>query len=441
MKQRGFTVLEFLLGVILVGVVAGPILVFAARVQILNASIGQQARREAWRSFNDRAVAAGVDPALAPVFSSAANPAVPNVARIETSRAAVTALPGLPLVVPLRVVRATATIAEPRLSAAGYQLGAGTALPPRSNPAAPLEPIVMPRPVVAPADGSVVPAVSLKPAAGGAPYSLTVTATSTPGTDVSLSFDQPYGTARGSGSAKRDVTAVDLLAAVRGTAWTEYPGREERGDRAVQLGDGRTRWRVKTQDGRLQIYEPSARERFAYRIGLGAPVLSRAGVEHAPGAMLAFDYAAYTAVRQGETRLAIDFPAAVRCVFGNVWPGQSIGFQWTFGTAAGPFSGDLGPFFREDVMGLWADTLTIAAQPVLPEGSVAENASWTLTRLKTPLGVPELTSTADNTGFFQPGQMVFSAPAGPGGTRFGRLSFQNGTNLSTGPTLTLPVTP
>jgi hypothetical protein len=64
-----------------------------------------------------------------------------------------------------------------------------------------------------------------------------------------------------------------------------------------------------------------------------------------------------------------------------------------------------------------------------------------LARLKAPLGPPVLSSMADDAGFFTPGQLEFSAPAASDGTRVGRLSFQNGTTLSTGPTLSISVTP
>jgi hypothetical protein len=175
--------------------------------------------------------------------------------------------------------------------------------------------------------------------------------------------------------------------------------------------------------------------------GLGAPVLVRDAVEHGTGAVLGFDYVAYATVRSGGVPVTLAFPASMRAAFGNTWPAASIGFQWTFGATAGPFSGDLRPFFNEDVMTLWADVVTVTAIPVVPEGAVAEPGTWTLGRLKVPLGPPVLSSVADDAGFFTPGQVEFSAPTGSDGTRVGRLSFQNGTTLSTGPTLSLSVTP
>lgn len=440
MKTKGFTLPEFLVGLVFVGVVLGPFLLFAVRVQALNATLGQQARREAWRSLNDRAVALGIDPALARVFSSTVNPAVPAVSRIQTAAAPGEASAGLPRLVALKVVADAAT-AEPRLGGAGYQLGAGEPLEPRGDPAPPLEPIIMPTPAVTPADGAIVPVSSLKAAAAGAPYVLNIEASSNPGTVVNLSLNQPHGVVRGPGSARQDVTAVDMLASVSGMAWTEYPGSADNGDSPVTLADGRTRWLVRTQEGRLQIYEPSGNTRFAYRIGLGTPVLVRGAVEYGTGAVLGFDYVAYAAVRSGGVPVTLAFPASVRAAFGNAWPAASIGFQWTFGATAGPFSGDLRPFFNEDVMALWTDVVTVTAIPVAPEGAVAEPGTWTLGRLKVPLGPPVLSSVADDAGFFTPGQLEFSAPAGSDGTRVGRLSFQNGTTLSTGPTLSFSVTP
>jgi hypothetical protein len=270
MKTKAFTLPEFLVGIVFLGVVLGPFLLFAVRVQALNATLGQQARREAWRSLNDRAVALGIDPALARVFSSTVNPAVPAVSRIQTAAAPGEASTGLPRLVALKVVADPAT-AEPRLGGAGYQLGAGEPLEPRGDPAPPLDPIIMPTPAVTPADGAIVPLASLKAAAAGAPYVLNIEASSNPGTVVNLSLNQPHGVVRGPGSARQDVTAVDMLASVSGVAWTEYPGSADNGDSPVTLGDGRTRWLVRTQEWRLQIYEPSGNTRFAYRIGLGAP--------------------------------------------------------------------------------------------------------------------------------------------------------------------------
>jgi hypothetical protein len=112
-----------------------------------------------------------------------------------------------------------------------------------------------------------------------------------------------------------------------------------------------------------------------------------------------------------------------------------------FQDVAGSFTGDLQPFFLADSIGLWTDTVTVRATPVLPEGAIAESGTWQLNRVKLQLGVPVLGSSSDTAGFFAPGQMQFSAPQGPDGTALGRLSFDNGANLSTGTTIAIAVLP
>jgi competence protein ComGC len=439
-SKRGFTLVEFIIAIVFVGVVLGPFLVFVARIHDLNSAIGQQGRKEAWRSFNDQALVAGIDVGQAPGLTTAANAAIPAIAAPAIAEADIPVIAGLPRIIPLRTV-ADVSVAEPRMVAAGLQIGAGAAVTPRSTPSSPLTPVVMPMPVITPVDGSVIATTTLSPGALGEPYALTVQAAAPAGTNVTLALNQPFANATGPSVAQHAVSAVDLLRRANGNAWSEYPGNAAAGDRSIALPDGRTRWLVTRADGRMQIYEPSANATFAYRIALGAPIIARGSTEYASGSTLAFDYAAYYAVQSGSASLKIDYPAAVRAVFGSQWGAQSIGFQWTFHDSAGAFSGDLRPFFLADALMLWADSITVAASGVVPAGAATDSATWTFNRVKSQLGVPVLSSAGDGAGFFAPGQMQFSAPNGPDGSAIGRLSFDSGANVSTGTTIAIAVIP
>ena len=439
-RDAAFTLAEFVVAIVFIGVVLGPLLVFVARVHDMNSAVGQQARRESWRSFTDAAVTAGIDPNLAPALGSAMNVAIPSVAPQAVTSTPVPAVAGLARIEPMRVVT-DGSVAEARILAGGFQIGAGATVAARTAPVAPLTPIIMPMPVVTPTDGTIVGKDNLVAGAPGNPYTLAIEASASANATVRAVLNQPYGTFQGAGLAQFNVTAVDLLNGVNGIAWSEYPGDAAAGDRAVQLGDGRTRWLVTTSENRLQIYEPSPQIHFAYQFGLGAPVLVRAGTENTTGSTLTFDYAGYYAVQSGTVTLQIDFPQATKVVFGNAWAAQSIGFQWTFHDAAGAFSGDVKPFFQPDTLSDWADNVTIAAAAVVPKGAIADAATWTLTRLKSPLGVPVLGTAGDTAGFFTPGAVQFTAPNGPDGSPLGRLSFDNGASVSTGTTLSVDVMP
>lgn len=430
---------ELMLTIVCIGCILAPMLVFVSRVPELNAAIGQQGRREAWRSFNDQALAAGIDPSRASGLASAHNLAVPGILAPAVSRAQVTAVAGRATIVPLQMPVGP-DVGETRPGGAGYELGAGGVVPGRSDPLPPLPPIVMPLPVLTPANGTVVQPADLTAGGAGQPFTLPIQARTSGGVLVQLAFDQPVFAQTGIDLAVQTVNAVDLTNGVRGRTWGEYVGSVGAGDRAVALTDGRTRWLVMTASGRLQIYEPSAVLNFAYKFGLGAPVLVENGTEQATGSALNYDYTAYLAVQSKTATLRLDMPAATKAVFGNQWAAQGIGFNWTWGSTPGAFAGDLADFFTAVTLPLWGDTVTVNATPVAPSGAEVAAGSWTINRVKTALKPPEMLSAADGQGFYTPWQIQFAAPQRPEG-RVGRLSFENGTILSTGTTIQIPEVP
>jgi hypothetical protein len=437
---RGFSLAEFVVAIVFIGVVLGPFLLFVARIHDLNSAIGQQARREAWHSFTDGAVTVGIDPTRAPALGATLNTSVPAASALAVTSGNVTAKSGMPSVVPLQVV-GNATLAEPRIAAGGFELGAGAVVEARSAPAAPLLPVVMPIPVITPGDGTLIPVTSLAAGVANNPSTLSIQVSAAAGASIRAVLNQPAATFQGPGAAQYAVTAVDLATGVNGLAWSEYPGDASAGDRAVPLGDGRTRWLVTTAERRLQIYEPSPQIHFAYRLDLGAPVLAAAATTATTGTSVNVDYAAFYAAQSGTTKWQIDFPAAVKSAFGTAWASQPIGFQWTFAGNAGPFSGSLSGFFQPTALSQWSDSVAIQATPVVPSGATAAAGAWTLTRVKSALGAPVLSTTADSGGFYSAGTVEFSAPPGPDGTATGRLSFDGGARLSTGATLSMPITP
>jgi hypothetical protein len=439
-SSRGFSLVEFVVAIVFVGVVIGPFLLFVARIHDLNSAIGQQARREAWHSFTDSAVTAGIDPTRAPALATTLNVGIPATSAQSVVSGNVPVVAGLPRVVPLRVVT-DSTISEPRIAAGGFQLGAGPVVSPRTAPAAPLVPVVMPIPAVTPGDGSVLAVTTLSAGAPGAPYTLAIQASAAAPATVRGVLNRPAATFQGSGAAQYAVSAVDLAAGVNGNAWSEYPGNPDAGDRAVPLGDGRTRWLVTTAEHRLQIYEPSPSIHFAYTLDLGSPVLLSGAAVAANGSTVDVDYAAFYAAQSGATDWQLDFPTDVKAAFGSAWSTQAIGYQWTFGGAAGPFSGSFDTFFQPAALSQWSDWVAIQATPIVPAGATATAATWTLTRVKSVLAAPLLSTTADQAGFYAGGTIQFSAPTGPDGTTIGRLSFDGGAELSTGGTISIAVIP
>ena len=85
---HGFTLVELLLVILILAAVLGPFLAFVSRIPDLNSAIGQQGRSEAWRSFTDQALVAGIDPSAAMALRNGVNPAVPAVPLSQWARRA-----------------------------------------------------------------------------------------------------------------------------------------------------------------------------------------------------------------------------------------------------------------------------------------------------------------------------------------------------------------
>lgn len=436
---QGFILAEFVIAVVFVAMVLGPLLLFVSRIQDLNTAVGQQSRREAWRSFGDQAIVAGMDPGHTPSLSSDRNPAIAPRPPPTIRELAMPTAPGLPRIIPLQAVL-EASVAEPRVAGSGFRLGSGAAVAPLVTPQPPLIPITLATPEISPPDGSDVAISALRATGAGEPYTLLVQASSLKGGRILARLNRPTVSFSGVGTAQHTITAVDLLNGVSGIAWVEYAGDPLHGDRAIQLEDGRVRWLVPTRDGRRQSHEPSGFVTFVYRIDLGIPVFVSAAGESPSGGSIPFDYARYASVQHGAEMLHIDFPNAIKAAFGNYWPAASVGFAWTFGSTPGPFSGNAQPLFLPGAIEFWSDSVSVAATPVLPEGATAASGVWTFTRTKTPLGAPILSTTADSTGFFAPGALQFIAPSTEGSI-VGRLSFESGAFTSTGATLSVDLIP
>ena len=334
-------------------------------------------------------------------------------------------------------VRVPAMVAETRPGGSGFELGAGTPPPARTTPAAPLLPILMQTPVLSPAPGSVLPIGTLAAGSSGAPATTLVSASVLDGGRVHLENGRPLAAPTGIGVTAQTVSAADLVQGVSGRAWNEYVSQNA-GDKAVMLADGRIRWHTQS-GGRLLIFEPSPSVSYAYLLDLGAPVVAHNTTEVASGASIDIAYDEYMNVRNGASAMRLDWPQATRTAFGNAWNSFARGFNWTFQTESGPFSGDLQGFFGSDKEYLWSDNSAVAATPVLPPGAIASPGTWTLARQTTKLGVPELvTQPGYQGGSYEAGGIELRVPI-HNGEHLGRV--QSGTTVSTGDTLKVQVEP
>ena len=433
---HGFTLVELLLVILILAAVLGPFLAFVSRIPDLNSAIGQQGRSEAWRSFTDQALVAGIDPSAALALRNGVNPAVPAVPAPVVIRGVTMAPLGGAAVRAIQVP-VPATAAETRPGGSGFELGAGSPPPARTTPAAPLLPIAMQTPVVSPAPGSILPIGTLTAGSSGAPATTVVSASVLDGGRVHLEDGRPLAAPTGIGVAAQTVSAADLVQGVSGRAWNEYVSQNA-GDKAVMLADGRIRWHTQS-GGRLLIYEPSPPVSYAYLLDLGTPVVVHNTTEVASGTSIDIAYDEYMNVRNGTSTMRLDWSQTTKTAFGNAWNTLTLGFNWTFKAESGPFGGDLKSFFGPDKEYLWADNSAVVATPVLPPGAIASTGSWTVARQTTKLGVPELvTQPGYQGGSYEAGGIELRVPV-YNGERLGRV--QSGTTVSTGDTLQVQVEP
>jgi prepilin-type N-terminal cleavage/methylation domain-containing protein len=434
---RGFTLVELLLAVLILAAVLGPFLAFVSRIPDLNSAIGQQGRSEAWRSFTDQALVAGIDPSAALALRNGVNPAVPALPPPVVTRGVAMPPVGGATVRAIQV-QVPATAAEVRPGGSGFELGAGAPPPARTTPAAPLLPIVMQTPAVSPAPGSILPIGALTAGSSGAPATATVSASVLDGGRVHLENAHPLAAPTGIGVIGQTVSAVDLAQGVGGRAWNEYVSQNA-GDKAVMLADGRIRWHTQSA-GRLLIYEPSPPVSYTYLLDLGTPVVVvHNSTEMASGASIDIAYAEYMNVRNGTSAMRLDWSQATKTAFGNAWNTLGLGFNWTFQAESGPFGGDLKSFFASDKEYLWADNSAVAAAPVLPPGAIATPGNWSFARQTTKLGMPELvTQPSYRGGSYEAGGVEIRVPI-YNGERLGRV--QSGSTVSTGDTLQVQVEP
>ena len=433
---HGFTLVELLLVILILAAVLGPFLAFVSRIPDLNSAIGQQGRSEAWRSFTDQALVAGIDPSAAMALRNGVNPAVPAVPAPVVIRGVTMAPLGGAAVRAIQVP-VLATAAETRPGGSGFELGAGSPPPARTTPAAPLLPIAMQTPVVSPASGSILPIGTLTAGSSGAPATTVVSASVLDGGRVHLEDGRPLAAPTGIGVAAQTVSAADLVQGVSGRAWNEYVSQNA-GDKAVMLADGRIRWHTQS-GGRLLIYEPSPPVSYAYLLDLGTPVVVHNTTEVASGTSIDIAYDEYMNVRNGTSAMRLDWSQTTKTAFGSTWDTLTLGFNWTFQAESGPFGGDLKSFFGADKEYTWADSSAVAAAPVLPPGAIASPGSWTLARQTTKLGVPELvTQPGYQGGSYEAGGIELRVPI-HNGQRLGRV--QSGTTVSTGDTLKVQAEP
>lgn len=455
--DRGFTLVEIIISILVIGLVTTPVVYFAVHNADLGAVVSEQSRTEGLRSWQDQMMAVGLNPARATGLAAGVNPLVPAAFPVgEGSSPA----PSLLMPVTLPIVTKSTTVgaamlqpmlvtmsggtAETRPLGAGLELGAGPAIPPPGAPTVPLPPIFMKPPVPTPANGAVVALSSFSATGGGQPYATTVSASVPDGGRVHLSLTNPLSSATGIGSASLQANTVAFAQGESGQAWNEYAGDVAAGDTSVGLADGRTRWYVPVGD-QMQPYEPSAYVSFSYKIDIGSPVLvDTTGAEILSGGNTSVDYNTYMLVQVGLNTIRIDWPASTRTAFGGSLSGYGIGFNDTFASVPGPYSGDLSYFFAPAQATLWGSVNTVNATPAGPAGVVASSASWTITQLITKLQPPDKTTLALFGTTYDSGPVEFTVPNLGSLGLIGHLTLtmdSGSPTVSTGPTLTLTILP
>lgn len=429
--RGAFTLAEVLVVLVVLALVLGPILAASGVLDRLQHRTGERSRREAWRSMQDEALVSGIDPSGAPILRVDSNPAVPPSPAAPVERLSSTA-PDAAVV--LGVIKSPPGAEAGRVGGAGWELLAGAVQAGATPLALPARPILLNPPVIQPASGSHVPASMLVPASGSA--TLAVSASSPDGMRVHIAG--PGSTAAGEGVASVNATAAELARGFHGTAWTEYPGGA--GETAEALPDGRIRWLVTSDGGRVQAYEPSERVAFEIGLDLGAPVLVWGTDELPSGSAVPVDLTAYLAVRSGIVPVRVSWPASLASLFGpdaaSVLPALACSFA---GLSVGE---DLAPLFQPEAAAAWSEENRVSAEALASGGCVASPAAWILQRAPTKLGPPELLSGPILVSDAYPaGAFEFGVPERPGLGRVGRISSEGGAVMSAGPTLSLTLSP
>ena len=434
---RAYTLAEVLVVIVVLAVVLGPLLAATGALSKLQHRTGERSRKDTWRSMQDQALAAGLDPSRAAGLQSSGNAAIPpaSAAVVERQAGAET----------LGAVRLSALKAPPgsepgRIGGAGWELAAGGALPPATPSALPELPVVLDPPVVEPANGVHVAASTLFPSSAGGVATFPVSAVSAQGMRVRIVGGADGRTSTGDGRAVVDATAIELAQGFRGSAWAEYPGNGEAGQAAETLPDGRIRWTVTEPGGRARVYEPSDVVVFGIGIDLGAPVLVWGGVEIPSGEVVAVDMPAYLAVRLGSADARVAWPRTVTGLFGSGAGVVLPGIACSLGGVGG--ASDLAAFFQPAQAALWGDQTRVTAEPLAGGGCVAAGGSWVLSRTRLKMEPPELVSGPEFlSDAYVAGNFEFAVPERPELGRVGRVSARDGALMSSGPVLSLSLSP
>lgn len=388
-SRRGYIIQEIIIGVVVFGIAMLPIVRALQLLPNVSAAVGEQSRREAWRSASDEAVLRGVDPRQTSVMNAVTDAQATEAMLGDISRVD---LPGRAGGAQITVLSsAFSATAEDRAVPAGFEIGAGTLpTPPREDPLPPLPVIKLTAPRLSEASGAFVSIFSLAPGATpNDPYLWDLGAVGAPSDVVRITETAPtVQSAEGLGAATLRLNAVELARNVGGSAWAEYHG-DPSVDIPVSVGD-RTRWLVRVGP-RTQVYEPSDPITFTFGLDIGRPAYAVAGVEHPSGESVPVDYATALTIDAGRAEAALTYPAEVRQRFGSEWSAVAPSFSWTFGRYAGDSSaGNTVSFFRPAGRLLWQDSQTLVAQPLSTlSGLRPLIGTWSVERQVTTLQPPE----------------------------------------------------
>lgn len=421
--RRGYTLAEVIIAVVVLGTLLAPLVRSLVLIPRVSHSMAAQSRREAWRSAADQIATAGLDPERAPLFLSLL-PSLSPADRLVLPDPAVAHVRDGERQAAVRVTwlstRYTGA-AEPRAVPAGIEVGASTAAAlPRQDPLPPLPPRKLSPPVIRAPDSPLVRLDELRPGdVLGAPWVATIVAE---GSDVvRLRQRAPEVLdVSGAGRAGLQVDAVQLAAAVRGEAWTEYAGDPDT-DLAVPLEGGRLRWLVR-QGRQFGVVEPSDPIAFVFGLNLGRPVFVYGGRTYASGERVHVDRSGARRVERREERAAMDYPADVQRVFGGAWGSVRPTFRWSLGTWPGDSSsGDTRSAFVTDILLRWGAEQSLHAEPQTHlAGLSLWSGYWTLERRTTALQPPERTGDYYDAGLDAPGMVAFAAPIAGDEGRLGR---------------------